>query len=299
MLIKELLAKNEKGFVLPMGLIFLAILSIIGITAIVLTTMDIKIGKNYQTSEQAFHDAESGINFAMGCIQNCLDDGTLTLPESINGTVSISMCSRPSGFSFTLSDVTKVDDNKYFFTSTGSSSAGGAAKIEASFRKGIAINYAAFGDLLIDMKADSSIHSYDSGDFVGGEDEDDLEADDSTTEGDVGSNGTVSVKNNTIIDGDVALGDDGGDPVNEAVYTHTGTQVITGTTGVDVERVDPEKWEEYFNSMGAEDTKNDLELKPFDYMEVFNPHSYDQLANLCGVRPPQGGQGQRTEGSSY
>ena len=56
---------NEKGMVLPLGLMFLAIIAILGTTAVIITTTDLKIGSNYRTSEQAFYLAEAGISEAM------------------------------------------------------------------------------------------------------------------------------------------------------------------------------------------------------------------------------------------
>jgi Tfp pilus assembly protein PilX len=47
----NLIHKNEKGAVLPIGLMFLAIISIIGTTAVIITTTDLKIGTNYKHSE--------------------------------------------------------------------------------------------------------------------------------------------------------------------------------------------------------------------------------------------------------
>lgn len=82
--------------------------------------------------------------------------------------------------------------------------------------------------------------------------------------------------------------------------TRSGKLVETIGDKVDfVERVPEEKWEEYFTALGAGDTKNELELEPFDYMEVFKQHSYDQLQNLCGVKKPSGGSGARSEGANY
>jgi hypothetical protein len=59
-----LIHKNEKGFILPLGLMFLAIISILGTTAVIVTTTDLKIGSNYRASEQAFYAAEAGIEEA-------------------------------------------------------------------------------------------------------------------------------------------------------------------------------------------------------------------------------------------
>lgn len=55
---------NEKGFVLPVGLMFLGILALLGTTAVIITTTDLKIGTNYKLSKQAFYLAEAGISEA-------------------------------------------------------------------------------------------------------------------------------------------------------------------------------------------------------------------------------------------
>jgi Tfp pilus assembly protein PilX len=60
----RLIYKNEKGMVLPLGLMFLAIIAILGTTAVIVTTTDLKIGSNYRASEQAFYAAEAGIEEA-------------------------------------------------------------------------------------------------------------------------------------------------------------------------------------------------------------------------------------------
>jgi len=60
----NLIYRNEKGMVLPLGLMFLAIIAILGTTAVIITTTDLKIGNNYRTSEQAFYAAEAGIEEA-------------------------------------------------------------------------------------------------------------------------------------------------------------------------------------------------------------------------------------------
>lgn len=76
----NLIHKNEKGAVLPIGLMFLAIISIIGTTAVIITTTDLKIGTNYKLSLQAFYAAEAGINRAMSKIEDFIfgDTGALS-----------------------------------------------------------------------------------------------------------------------------------------------------------------------------------------------------------------------------
>jgi len=65
---------NEKGFVLPLGLMFLAIISILGSTAVTVTTTDLKIGTNYKTSVQAFYNAEAGLARARAELINDLNN---------------------------------------------------------------------------------------------------------------------------------------------------------------------------------------------------------------------------------
>ena len=62
--------RNEKGMVLPLGLMFLAIIAILGTTAVIITTTDIKIGTNYRASEQAFYAAEAGLEEARARLRN-------------------------------------------------------------------------------------------------------------------------------------------------------------------------------------------------------------------------------------
>ena len=78
----NLIHKNEKGMVLPLGLIFLAIIAIVGTTAVIVTTTDIKIGSNYKKSQQAFYAADAGINVAISNVEDFIFDVTDTLSTS-------------------------------------------------------------------------------------------------------------------------------------------------------------------------------------------------------------------------
>jgi hypothetical protein len=51
---------DEKGFVLPTALVFLAVLALLGTTAVFTTTQDMTIGGNHRHSEQAFNHAWAG-----------------------------------------------------------------------------------------------------------------------------------------------------------------------------------------------------------------------------------------------
>lgn len=55
---------DEKGMVLVIGLLIVAVLMLLGATAVMTSTTDIKISTNYKTSSQAFYIAEAGIERA-------------------------------------------------------------------------------------------------------------------------------------------------------------------------------------------------------------------------------------------
>ena len=56
---------NENGAVLIVGLVFMVLLAMLGLTAVVMTTTDMKIGGNYKTNAQASTVAQAGIDEAL------------------------------------------------------------------------------------------------------------------------------------------------------------------------------------------------------------------------------------------
>jgi Tfp pilus assembly protein PilX len=58
------LYRNESGMVTALALLLLAVLALLGTTAVVVTSTDIKIGGNYKVSEIAFYAAEAGVEEA-------------------------------------------------------------------------------------------------------------------------------------------------------------------------------------------------------------------------------------------
>ena len=250
---------NEKGFVLPIGLIFLAIIALLGTTAVIVTTTDLKIGSNYKSSAQAFYDADAGAQYVLKKLAIDLDDSnsaTVDLTASPGSPISLSY-STPGGFSFTVPTVlTQLGSDQYSFEVTGHGPNNSEAVIKVVFsaeRKSL-FEYGLFTDGLMDLKSDAKIYSYDSRDtpdpdpasFPGA----------STGEADIGSNTEISTKMATYIDGDLALGADSSDV--DAIWTDTGTATITGTTGK-VGRVDPDP-------LGANDSSSELYDKFIDIL---------------------------------
>ena len=246
---------NEKGFVLPLGLMFLAIISILGTSAVTVTTTDLKIGSNYKRNVQAFYDAEAGSQYAIAMIEDGLANDTLALSGS---SLTVNYIP-PTGFSFdTITALTQVGaTSNYSFQVTGHS--GNANNtIEVAIARDPTFEYGAFGDKKLDMKSNGSVYSYDSSVITNP-----VPAD-STGEGDVGSNGEVIVYNDTFIDGNVGLGND--DAGTEAVYTATGVPIVNGENA-DVPRVDPDPLG--INSGG-----------------VYDPSTYSASNDNAGADPP-------------
>ena len=73
---------NENGAVLVIGLMFLAILALLGSTAVVLTTTDMQIGGNYKTSVQAFNVAQAGVSEALYRLGLFDDHDAITPPQA-------------------------------------------------------------------------------------------------------------------------------------------------------------------------------------------------------------------------
>ena len=231
----NLIHKNETGFVLPMGLMFLVIILLLGAIATFITTTDTKIGGNYKSSVEAFCDAEAGIQYAIAKIDDGLkaDPQIFTFPTTI-GTSSPLSYTVPTDFSFVISGISLTGSNTYSFRSTGHS-ANASSTVEVVLVRGPVFQYGAFGNTTLDMKASGTVYSYNSSVNPNS----DPLPEDSTGDGDIGCNGEVVVYDGTYIDGDVGLGDDGGDPVIEAVYKELPTPTIIGEVA-DVPRVDPD-----------------------------------------------------------
>ena len=102
--------QNERGAVLVISLMFMAILAMLGTTAVVLTTTDMQIGANYKAHAQAFYDADAGVNYAIGKIEAGMKTNPPTFPSGTTfdnmtiGEFTTLSYTVPSGFSFSISD---------------------------------------------------------------------------------------------------------------------------------------------------------------------------------------------------
>ena len=116
------------------GLSMLAILGLLGSTAVVLTTTDIQIGGNYKANAIAFYDADAGANYAIAQMGAGIKAGTFPPPSgtptledmAIGATASLAgtAFNAPSGFSFDYEPLaapvlTKIGENRFSFATIG------------------------------------------------------------------------------------------------------------------------------------------------------------------------------------
>ena len=103
---------NQNGIVLILSLVFMCILALLGSTAVMLTTTDMKIGDNYKSSTQAFGAAQAGIAEALT---------RLNLPKTVSGYEggyagdTVSSTADPKWTAYILADGswTSTDDPDY------------------------------------------------------------------------------------------------------------------------------------------------------------------------------------------
>lgn len=270
----RLIHKNEKGMVLPLGLMFLAIIAILGTTAVIVTTTDLKIGSNYRASVQAFYNAEAGLARAEAELINDLNnDPDHNIANSnfyaTSGTIDIEPTSTsfyvvfdsiPFGAgSYTIQfknygAAAPYDSKTVLVRSIGTGPNSSTAALESylSAQQKSLFEYGLFTNGLLDLKSDASIYSYDSRDTPNPDPANFPGA--STGEADIGTNTEISTKMLTYIDGDLALGADSSDV--DAIWTDTGTPIVTGEVE-NVERVDSDP-------LGANDSSSELYNKFID-----------------------------------
>lgn len=78
---------SQRGAALVVGLLLLLILTVLGITGLVMATMELQMAGNQQFQERAFQAAEAGIEQAM---RSPSLNTTYTIAAPLNGTASVS-----------------------------------------------------------------------------------------------------------------------------------------------------------------------------------------------------------------
>ncbi len=143
-------ARNEKGVVLVVAVMLLAVLVLVGFTAAILTSTDSKISANYRRSNEAFFNADAGVETVLAYLRaNTITYPTVDATPSIisGGTCPTSQCVQltmtvPSGYSFS-STVNlygyDVANRRYVFRMTGTGSNNATRTIETYIRKNTSV----------------------------------------------------------------------------------------------------------------------------------------------------------------
>jgi len=224
------LLNNERGMILVISLLILALLLGAGVGAIVSMQTDLKTSSNLKVGKMAFYIADAGVNRAF----KELDDGNGTNDfDALSGTVTLFTNVSYNNGSYTVTaevehpgtSTKPIIPKRVKVTSTGcypgvtgtGSCPAGSAKvvIEAEFRRESLFNCAACGKDSVSISGGATTDSYDSrtgaygGSNVG-------------SDGDVGSNGTVTLTGTgAIVHGDASA---------LSTVTATGGALVDGTT---------------------------------------------------------------------
>ncbi len=230
--------QNDEGMVLVTALMFMAILFLLGATGYLITSADLQTSGNLRAEKHAFYDAEAGVQYAIARMEAGLEAGTFSMPSSVGGTVDLPISATPSGYNFTYEgdEVTMSAVNTYQMTVYGGGARNSASKLDVKFKRASAIEFAAFGDVEFDGANSSCVYSYDSEDPDNQPGDSDFE---STGFADIGSNGEIILRNNMVVDGDVALGADEADANAVATVDDKGA-TVSGTLGDPIGWVDPD-----------------------------------------------------------
>lgn len=198
------ISSNQQGLTLVLTLMFLAVLTITGATAVLMTSTDLLLGGNYKSSQAAFYQAEAGVHYALAKLPILIGDGTLLLDGSRTTEEYTFMA--PSSFTFHVpanTTFTRVaDTRKYVFQVTGRPRLNSPlqATLEVVVQRQSALPYGIFGDARVDLPTTGSVAAR------------------------IGSNGVVSVDSREAliaVDGDIALG--ASDTGDAAVFTFRAT----------------------------------------------------------------------------
>lgn len=122
---------NEKGMVLAVVIMLIAVLVLLGATAIFTTNTDMKISGNYKVGSQAFHNADAGVETVLEYLRK----NHITYPTSTAAPTTITI-SCPTGFNFNTSvPINYISANRYKFQISGTGANNASKTIEVYFNR--------------------------------------------------------------------------------------------------------------------------------------------------------------------
>ena len=229
--------RHERGVVLTTSLILLAVLSLMGATAVLTTITDTQIASNLENSSRALYYAEAGVHYTLARLNDLIADGSLSLTGSVATETLAVPITAPAGFSFDpIATFTRVGSSKnYQFRSTGRA---GTSRVTLDIvinRNDDLTSYGLFGNQMVELQGNTQVFSYDSSVTPN------PTSGDTTGEAEVGSNEDVRLYNSVYIDGHVSLGADAsGTPGSYSVIGDGTPSVTGGWPPANVARVNPD-----------------------------------------------------------
>jgi hypothetical protein len=119
--------------VLVTALLLTAVLALLGSTAVMTTTTDMKIAGNYREGVKSLYDAEAGIHYTIGLLRSA------ALPLPASGMTSTPAVTAPSGFSFSGITIQNLSANGYRLTAQGNALNSAKRTIDVIFTAGSAV----------------------------------------------------------------------------------------------------------------------------------------------------------------
>jgi hypothetical protein len=160
---------NEKGMVLVIAVMLLAVLVVVGFTAATMTSTDSKIGANYRESQRALYNAEAGSDEVIAYLRDNLESVTYPTTNSTPTIITIGTCptgecitipvTAPSGITFNTPVNLYCYDNAnnlYVFRVTGTGYNNASRTIEVIIKKIV----------LLPQGADGAVAMYGGGPAV-------------------------------------------------------------------------------------------------------------------------------------
>jgi hypothetical protein len=206
-------ANNQHGMVLVMTLVCLAILTVLGATAVTITSTDLLLGGAFKSGRIAFYNAEAGIHYAVSQIMLAAAKDTPLLSDSqpLERLFASQVFHQPppAGFAFEIDPQrsAQMTNRKYVLRVIGRPTLTSPIRrvIEVVVERRAALRYGLFATARLDLPATGNVFSYDSR-------LDDLPLPQASTgKVNIGSNGEVTTKANHLdlgLDGIITLGMD-------------------------------------------------------------------------------------------
>ncbi|MFA7218911.1 MAG: pilus assembly PilX N-terminal domain-containing protein [Synergistaceae bacterium] len=188
--------ENKSGLTLFTVMIMLAFLSIVGVYAYNAMRTDIYISNNYREGVEAFCQADAGIFYVRGLIEQQLKEDTLIFVDGDNSV----FYEPPEGFTFLpITNIHKISEGIYCYECTGKKNNSSATVKVVVARKPL-LMAGLLGDLRLNIQPLVNIYSYDSISTFN------PIPSDSSSEATIGSNFLIEISPGVFIDGEIEIG---------------------------------------------------------------------------------------------